>query len=374
VRVLVVNAGSSTLKLSVLQDDQLVAARDLETSGPELDVTRIGGEVAALGAVDAVGHRIVHGGEQFRRAVLVDPDVVRALTELSALAPLHQARSLAALSAVTGALGAVPAVACFDTAFHATLPPSSYTYPLPPDWRKRWGLRKYGFHGLAHAYAARRAAELLDRPIGDLRLVTCHLGAGASLAAVLRGHSVDTTMGFTPLDGLMMATRSGSLDPGMILWLLEHTELTESDLSCALEHESGLRALAGSSDMRTVLHNLADGDEPATLAIDVYTHRLRAGIAEMTAAMGGLDALIFSGGVGENAPPVRARTAVGLRFLGVAIDDAANEAIAADCDISLPGAGVATLVIKAREDLEIARQVRVLLASNSALAEAGERV
>jgi acetate kinase len=361
VRVLVVNAGSSSLKLSVLDGDQLIAARELPAQRAEIDGEQVAGAVTALGPVDAVGHRIVHGGERFRRAVLVDSEVVAALTDLCALAPLHQPKSLAALAAVSDVHRDVPAVACFDTAFHATLPAVAYTYALPLEWRQRWGLRKYGFHGLAHASAARRAAQLLEPPLDGLRLVTCHLGAGASLAAVRDGRSVETTMGFTPLDGLVMATRSGSLDPGMVLWLLEHTGLREDALATALEHESGLLALAGSADMRDVLRDADGGGQRATLALGVYEHRLRASIAAMAAAMGGLDGLVFCGGVGEHAPAVRTRAVAGLEFLGVAIDEAANADGTSDRDISAPGGTVATLVVEAREDLEIARQVLELL-------------
>jgi len=361
VRVLVVNAGSSTVKLSVLDGDCLIAARELSVDRGRVDAEQVAAAVTGLGAVDAVGHRIVHGGARYRDAVRIDPEVVQALTELSALAPLHQAKSLAALAAVSQVLGDVPAIACFDTAFHATLPAAACTYALPEAWRERWGLRRYGFHGLAHASAARRAGELLHRPLQGLRVVTCHLGAGASLAAVQDGRSVDTTMGFTPLDGLVMATRSGSLDPGMLLWLLEHTDLSAATMARALEHECGLLALAGSADMRTILDDAVDGDERARLALDVYEHRLRAGIAAMVAAMGGVDALVFCGGVGEHASAVRARAAAGLAFLGIAISPEANEQGDGDREVTEPGSAVRTLVLRAREDLEIVRQVHELL-------------
>ncbi len=364
-RVLVVNAGSSSVKLSVLDGERLLAGRELDAERARIDAEAVAGAVDELGAVDAVGHRIVHGGARYREAVRIDPEVVQALTGLSALAPLHQAKSLAALAAVSRVLGEVPAVACFDTAFHATLPAAAYTYPLPEAWRERWGLRRYGFHGLAHSAAMRRAGELLQRPLEGLRVVTCHLGAGASLAAIQDGRSVDTTMGFTPLDGLVMATRSGSLDPGMLLWLLEHTGLSEPTMAEALEHDCGLLALAGSADMRTILHDAVDGDERARLALDVYEHRLRAGIAAMAAAMGGLDALVFCGGVGEHASPVRARAADGLQFLGIAIAPAANEQGTGDREVTEPGSTVRTLVLQAREDLEIARQVHELLARDA---------
>ncbi|MDQ2895543.1 MAG: acetate/propionate family kinase [Actinomycetota bacterium] len=360
-RVLVVNAGSSSVKLSVLDGERLLATRELSAERAQIDATQLSAAVSDLGAVDAVGHRIVHGGARFREAVRVDPYVIRALTELSALAPLHQAKSLAALDAVSRVVGDVPAIACFDTAFHATLPAAAYTYALPRAWCERWGLRRYGFHGLAHAYAARRGAALLRRPLEGLRIVTCHLGAGASLAAVQDGRSVDTTMGFTPLDGLVMATRAGAVDPGLLLWLLEHTGLSEHEMASALEHDSGLLALAGGGDMRTILRDAADGDARAILALEVYEHRLRASIAAMAAAMGGLDALVFCGGVGQHAATVRARAAAGLGFLGLGIAAAVNEHGEDDREITDAGSTVRTLVLEAREDLEIARQVRELL-------------
>ncbi|HSD81604.1 MAG TPA: acetate kinase, partial [Solirubrobacteraceae bacterium] len=264
----------------------------------------------------------------------------------------------AALQAVSRVLPEVPAVACFDTAFHATLPAEASTYAVPRDWWRRLHVRRYGFHGLSHAYAARRAAELLGVD-GARRLVTCHLGAGASLTAVLDGRSVDTTMGFTPLEGLVMATRSGSVDPGLLLWLLDREDVDLAGLQRALVHESGLLALAGTADMREVL---ARDDDRARLALDVYLHRLRAGIGAMAAALGGLDALVFTGGVGERAAPVRAAAAAGLGFLGVGVDVEVNADAEPDADVSAPGARVRTLVLAAREDLEIARQVRSVLA------------
>jgi acetate kinase len=252
-------------------------------------------------------------------------------------------------------------VACFDTAFHATISPGAATYALPRSWRERWGLRRFGFHGLSHAYAARRAAELLGRSLDGLRIVTCHLGAGASLAAVKCGRSVDTTMGFTPLEGLAMATRSGSVDPGLLLWLLERTELSEQQMAHALEHESGMLALAGSADMRAVIEAAASGDAHAGLALDVYLHRLRAGIAAMAAAMDGLDVVVWTGGVGEHAPAIRAAAADGLGFLGLRIDHEMNLTATGDRDLTAHGARARALVITAREDLEIVRQVRRVL-------------
>ena len=361
-RVLVVNAGSSSLKLSLLgSDDRLLADRELDAPNGQTDAGALESFIAGLQQIDAVGHRVVHGGERFREAVLIDKDVEADLQALSDLAPLHQAKSLFALDTVSRILPSVPAVACFDTAFHATMAPSAFTYALPAEWRERWTLRKYGFHGLSHAYASSRAVELLGTE--RARLVTCHLGAGASLAAVRDGRSVDTTMGFTPLDGLVMATRSGSVDPGLVLWLLEHARLKEPELKEALEHESGLLALAGTADMREVVRRREEGDARGTLAFDVYVYRLRGQIATMAAAMGGLDALVFTGGVGERSAAVRENACLGLRFLGVALDGAANSEGTGDREIGDPDSGTRVLVVRAREDLEIARQVREALGS-----------
>ena len=346
-RVLVVNAGSSSLKLRLLgAGDELEAEHDLTPD----DRDALAAALAELPMPDAVGHRVVHGGERFRDAVLVDDAAVAALTALTDLAPLHQPAALDGIAAVGRALPDVPAVACFDTAFHATLPPAATTYALPQPWRERFGLRRYGFHGLSHAYASRRAAAG--------RVVSCHLGAGASLAAVRDGVCVDTTMGFTPMEGLVMATRSGSVDPGLVLWLLRH-DVSPGAVEQGLDRDGGLRGLAGDGDMRALL---ARDDADARLALDVYIHRLRAGIAAMVAALGGLDALVFTGGVGEHAPEIRARTAAGLGFLGVALDEVANARATADAEIGAPGAAARTIVVTAREDLEVARGVRLLLA------------
>lgn len=319
-------------------------------------------DLDALEGIDAVGHRIVHGGTEFVEPVVIDDDVVQRLEALTDLAPLHQPKSLRGLELVGKAMPGVPAVACFDTAFHAHIPTVAATYALPREWRRRWSLRRFGFHGLSHAYASRRAAELAGVPVDGLRVVTCHLGAGASLAAVLGGVSVDTTMGFTPLDGLVMATRSGSVDPGLILWLAEHMGMPPSELASTLEHRSGLLGLAGTGDMKAVLEAEAAGDEDARLAVEVYLHRLRGEIARMAAALGGLDVLVFTGGVGERSAPIRARAADGLGFLGIGLDRARNAAPELDADISSSDAVVSTFVVAAREDLEIARGVRSALA------------
>jgi acetate kinase len=363
-RILVVNAGSSSLKLRVVDaDGSIAASSDLPAVRGAADASGIAEVVQGIGDIDAVGHRIVHGGTVFTGPVLIDPVVEERLRELTDLAPLHQPASLAALDAVSDVLPDVPAVACFDTAFHAHMPAAASTYAVPIEWREGWAVRRYGFHGLSHVYAGRRVAEMLGRPSRGLRVVTCHLGAGASLCAVADGRSVDTTMGFTPLEGLIMATRSGTVDPGLVLWLQQNAGVGLDDVADALEHRSGLLALAGTADMRQVLAAAGDGDAAAGLALEVYVHRLRAGVASMAAAMGGIDALAFTGGVGENAPAVRARAAEGLAFLGIELDGRFNMSARPDAEIGAEDAAVRTLVVAAREDLEIAREVRQIFGS-----------
>ena len=344
------------------RDDSIVASADLPAPRGSTDAAAVAAAIRGFGPVGAVGHRIVHGGTQFSSPVVIDSAVVGRLRALTDLAPLHQPKSLAALDVVTEILPDVPAVACFDTAFHATLPAAASTYALPAEWRKRWDLRRYGFHGLSHAYAGRRVTELLGRTADGLRLVTCHLGAGASLAAILDGRSVDTTMGFTPLEGLVMATRSGSVDPGLVLWLEEHVRTPPAELAATLEHRSGLLGLAGTADMRAIVDAAAAGGTDARLALDVYVHRLRAGIAAMAASLGGIDALVFTGGVGEHSPTVRALAAERLGFLGIELDAARNESGPDEREIGASGAAVRAFVIVAREDLEITHEVRAVLA------------
>jgi acetate kinase len=363
VQVLTVNAGSSSLKLRLLDDgDRLAASAELAATSGRADPGELRAALEGMRGAEAVGHRVVHGGTRFTGPARLDADAIEALRALTPLAPLHQPAALDAIAAVAALAPGLPAVACLDTAFHSTLPPAAATYAVPREWRERFGLRRFGFHGLSHAYASRRAAELLGRDPRELRVVSCHLGAGASLAAVSGGRSVDTTMGFTPVEGLVMATRSGSVDPGMLLWLLEHGGLPIGEVSDALEHGSGLSALAGTADMREVLARAGSGDATAVLARDAYLHRLRALIASMAAAMGGLDALVFTGGVGERSSAIRTGAAGALAFLGVAVDAEADAAARPDADVSAAGAAVRTLVVEAREDLEMAGQVRAALA------------
>jgi acetate kinase len=291
---------------------------------------------------------------------LLTPQVEDALRELTRLAPLHQATSLAAVDVVRRAVGAIPEVGCFDTAFHASLPPEASTYAVPADWRDRLGVRRFGFHGLSHAYAGRRAASLVGRRIEELRIASCHLGSGASVTAILGGRSVDTTMGFTPLEGLVMATRSGSVDPGLVLWLLQQPEFEVDGVVQALESESGLQALAGTPDMAEV-EKRARGDDPdARLALGVYAHRVKTAVAAMAASMAGIDALTFTGGVGENAAMLRQFVASGLGFLGVQIEESLNDSAEPDMDISADDS-IPVLVLRAREDIQIAADVRSVL-------------
>jgi acetate kinase len=268
---------------------------------------------------------------------------------------------VAAIRAVGDLLPEKPAVAAFDTSFHASIPDEAATYALPREWNHTYGLRRYGFHGLSHAYAVRRGAEIVGRPLADLRVVSCHLGAGASLCAVRNGRSVDTTMGFTPLAGLVMQTRAGSVDPGLLLWLLEHSYADATTLGQVLEHQSGLKGLSGTSgDLRDVLEARERGEADAMLAFDVYVHRLVREIGAMVASARGLDLLVFTGGMGEHAPALRATAAGRLDHLGVLLDDVTNRATA-DADVSAEGARVRTVVVTAQEDLEVAREVRRLL-------------
>jgi acetate kinase len=361
-RVLVVNTGSSSVKLRLLDGTELVGSTDLGAPST-LDPSDVGSaidELAGESGVDSAGHRVVHGGPSFTRAVVVDDRVRAELESIVDLAPLHLPASLAGLDAVRTALPSVPSVACFDTAFHATIPAEAATYALPKEWRDM-GVRRYGFHGLSHAYSARRVPEILGRSGDGLRLVSCHLGAGASLCAVHSGRSVDTTMGFTPLEGLVMATRSGSVDPGLVLWLQRQHGLSADEVFDGLESRSGLLGLAGTADMREVLARTDSGDDVAKVAFNVYVYRVRAAISAMAAAMSGVDAVSFTGGVGEASAAVREGAVAGLEHLGIAVNPGQNEAARGDANVSAPGSPAGVAVVTAREDLEIVRQVESLI-------------
>lgn len=363
-RVLVVNAGSSSLKLAVIDGEHQLAATTVERWEGEDDLKPIGSFIEEIDNLEAIGHRIVHGGPRLTESVRIDDEVLDYLDSIEDLAPLHNPRAIAGVRAVRQLLPGIPEVACFDTTFHTDLPAAAHTYALPKAWNERWNLRRYGFHGISHAYAVRRGAELIGRALSDLRVVSCHLGAGASLAAVREGRCVDTTMGFTPAEGLVMATRSGSVDPGLLLWLLIHGDQTPTSLADALEHRSGLKGLSGTSgDLRDVLAARAGGDQDATLAFDVFIHRLRQEIGAMTASAGGLDLLVLTGGIGEHEPQVRTLAAQGAGHLGVSLDEPSNAGATTDRDISAPDARVRTVVVTASEATEIARETQRLVGS-----------
>jgi acetate kinase len=330
--MLVVNAGSTSLKLDLVEGDE-------SRRVPSWD--------QVPGQVRAVGHRVVHGGSRFVDPVAIDDDVTSAIAELSAIAPLHNSPALDAIEEARRRFPDVPHVAVFDTAFHATIPPPAATYAVPARWREEWGVRRYGFHGLSVQSAAERARVP--------RLVVCHLGGGCSVTAVRDGRSVDTTMGFSPLEGVPMATRSGSFDPGAILYLLREKGLTVAELDRALEHESGLVALGGTDDVRRL---------EGTLALDVFVHRVAGAVAAMAAAAGGLDALVFTAGVGEGSAYVREQVCARLAFLGLELDVLANRDAVPDAEIHAPSSRVAVHVLRAREELVIARAVTDLLSAH----------
>ena len=313
-------------------------------------------------SIDAVGHRVVHGGSRHFGPELVTTEVKAAIQNASAFAPLHNRAELDGMEIVAKLFGPVRQVAVFDTGFHHAMPLAAATYPGPYEWFEQ-GIRRYGFHGINHQYCAEGAARLLSKDLNALKLVTCHLGNGCSLAAIRQGRSVDTTMGFTPLEGLMMGTRSGSVDPGILTYLMRKQHLSSQQLDEILNQKSGLLGISGrSSDMREILAARINGDERAKLAFEMYTHRLRSGIGAMVAVLGGADALVFTAGVGENSPDVRAAVCANLGFLGVQLDVRKNAGWSSDGDVSTPDATVRVLVIRAQEDWMIARQCRKLLA------------
>jgi len=397
--VLLFNAGSSSLKSTLMRletgetsashtDDLLRAeAKDsvedpsrAHSGGPEPSTQRSelycqaveqflsklvdGGTIRSLADIHAVGHRIVHGGA-FRTAIRITPEIRTCIDELTELAPLHNPPSLATLVAAEERLPSVPHIATFDTAFHSTLLPQAYTYPVPSTWTTEWGIRRYGFHGLSHSYCANRSAELLARPLGGLKVVSCHLGHGCSVAAVDSGRCVDTTMGYTPLEGLMMGTRSGSVDPGILLHVQRKHGLTADELETALNRQSGLLGVSGvSGDMRQVLAAAEAGESAAQLALDIYVHRVRQAIGAMAASLGGLDVLAFTAGVGEHAATVRAAVCQRLEFLGLRVAPDLNAVTHSDAVISAPASRIAVLVVTCREDLSMLSEVRGILTTH----------
>jgi len=360
--VLVVNAGSSSLKLSLIgPDDETLDSHTVERweSG---DAGAVGPFVERQGRIGVVAHRVVHGGDRYTTATVIDDDVISGIIALTSLAPLHQPRAIAGIKATRSVVGTAVEVACFDTAFHAGMAAANRTYALPEEWRARWPIRRYGFHGLSHAYAAGRAAEITGLPVESTRTVSCHLGSGASSCAIVAARSVDTTMGFTPLEGLVMGTRSGTIDPGLVLWLIQQAGLTPDEVEEGLERLGGLSGLSGGSgDMRDVLKGTDAGDPRCQLALAVYLHRLVQSVSAMAASLGGLDTLVFTGGIGEKSPRVRAAASGLLGFLGVRLDESANDKASADADITASGASIRTVVVTAREDVQMAREARSLV-------------
>ena len=318
--------------------------------GGETQVLRVPSEI------DIVGHRVVHGGPKYEQPAVITPQVKSEIAGLSAFAPLHNRAELEGMEIVERLLGPVPQVAVFDTGFHQKMPLPSAVYPGPYEWFTG-GIRRYGFHGINHQYCAGRAAQLLHRELNSLKLVTCHLGNGCSLAAIREGHSIDTTMGFTPLEGLMMGTRSGSVDPGILTYLMRQGKLQGQEIDNVLNQKSGLLGVSGiSGDMREILAAMKQGHARAKLAFDIYVHRLQAGIGAMAAVLGGIDALVFTAGVGENSREVRDAACRSLAFLGVNLDAAANAQCLPDQDIAAADSPVRILVIRAQEEWAIARE------------------
>jgi len=326
--------------------------------------------VSSLSEIGVVGHRVVHGGAKFVAPVIVTASVKNGIRELAAFAPLHNRAELEGMEVVESLLGTVPQVAVFDTAFHHGLPQAAAVYPGPYSWWEN-GIRRYGFHGINHQYCAERAAQLLksDAAAG-LKLVSCHLGNGCSLAAIDAGRSVDTTMGFTPLEGLMMGTRSGSIDPAIVTYVIRQQGSTPDEVDRTLNEQSGLLGISGiSSDMREILSATKSGNSRAQLAFDIFIHRLKTGIGAMIAALGGIDALIFTAGMGEHSPDVRAAACNGWGYLGLSIDAGKNLVSPVDADISAENSGVRVLVIRAQEDWAIARFCWALISANGKAAD-----
>lgn len=377
-RVLVVNAGSSSLKHALVDSARIgddpggaVVASGEERWDPGDSpgrhgeaLTRALRDAGGSGAAgpDAIGHRVVHGGERFEAPAVIDDDVRAGIEQAARLAPLHNRAALEGIDAALEAFPELPQVACFDTAFHRTLDAEAATYAVPREWRERHGIRRFGFHGLNVAWCAGRARELLGAE-ASRRLVVCHLGSGCSATAVRDGRSCDTTMGFTPLDGVPMGTRSGAIDPGILPHLMRTAGLGADELDDALNHRSGLLGLAGSADVREVLAAAEQGEPDARLALDVFARGVAGAVAALSTSLGGLDALVLTAGIGERSPDVRAQVAARLEHLGVALDAARNgEATGGDDgEIGAVRARVRVLVVAAREELVVARETAAAL-------------
>ncbi|REJ14201.1 MAG: acetate kinase [Paenibacillaceae bacterium] len=401
-KILVINAGSSSIKYQLynMKDESVLASGRVERIGTEsaivthepagkpgvrevseildhvtavrrvLDLLlhREHGVVASIAEIEAVGHRVVHGGETFKASVLVDDEVKRRIRDLFDLAPLHNPAAMMGINAVEQNMPNMPQAVVFDTAFHQTMPRHAYLYPIPMALYRRHKIRRYGFHGTSHFYVSERAAEMIGRSIAELKMITCHIGNGASCAAILGGKSVDTSMGLTPLEGLMMGTRSGDIDPAVVPFVMSKEELTLSEVNSMLNKHSGMLAISGfSGDMREIVEAMEDGDRNAKLAFDMFCYRLRKYVGAYAAVMNGLDALVFTAGIGENSTHVRKAVCEGLTFLGVQLDEAANQQRSKDARfISAPDSRVKVLVVPTNEELIIARDTFRLVSERKA--------
>ena len=370
-RVLTINAGSSSVKFALfdtLSNEQLYKFEIERVASIADAILNIPGLLEAQGikSIDAVGHRVAHGGARYLDACIVDRGVVEGIEECVPLAPMHNPPALAAIKVAGDAWPDVPQVAVFDTAFHQSIPQSAVTYAVPQAWREA-GLRRYGFHGTSHKYVMLRVAEELKKPAAALRLISCHLGNGASVCAIERGASVDTSMGMTPLEGLVMGTRSGDVDPGIFAYLNQRLGLSIAEIEHALYHDSGLKGLSGfGNDMRDIEKHAADGDENARLALQVYAYRVRKYIGAYAAAMGGVEVIAFTGGVGENSAAMRRRICAGFEFLGLVLDDDRNDSVrlegAEAPQIQRENSRVRVIVTQTREQWMIARETARVLA------------
>lgn len=391
-KVLAINAGSSSLKFQLIEmpeeteiakglverigldqavfkleygenEDKLTTEIPNHSKAVEILLERLqaSGVIKSLDEIDGIGHRVVHGGERFSDSVVVNDDVIAEIEKVSELAPLHNPANLTGIRAFKELLPNVPAVAVFDTAFHQSMPPESYLYSLPYEYYEQFGIRKYGFHGTSHKYVSERAADLLDEPLDKLRLITCHIGNGASVAAIQNGQSIDTTMGFTPLEGVTMGTRSGSLDPALIPYIMDKTGKDVNEVLHVLNKESGMLALSGfSSDLRDIKGRADEGDERAELALKIFAGRIHQYIGSYASKMHGVDAIIFTAGIGENSKAVRERVLEGLEFMGVYWDPARNDVSGKETFVNYPHSPVKVIVIPTNEEVMIARDVQRL--------------
>ena len=367
-RVLVINSGSSSVKYQLIESatgDRVASGIVEEVSDHQVALERVVGEIASLhdgGAVDAIGHRIVHGGEVFSEPTVITDDVVRVVRELVALAPLHNPANLAGVEAARRAWPDVPQVAVFDTAFHRTLPEHAYRYAVPAAWYTDHGVRRYGFHGTSHDFVSSKAADLLGRPRSELDLIVAHLGNGASMAAIASGRCIDTSMGLSPLEGLVMGTRSGDVDPAIITHVAGASGRSEAGVVDDLNRSSGLLGLCGASDMRSVEARAAAGDAAAELALDVFCYRIVKYVGGYVAALGRCDALVFTAGIGEHSPRVRAQVCDRLAVFGIELDPDRNAR--SQNVITTDGSPTAVLVVPTDEEHAIAQHTAAALAAD----------